>query len=335
MRNIFITKPGCNPDVIKENKTNLQLREMQMLQTALLHADASFASEIVTTNQLAEQWHRLENATVFVFNSASCFNDDLTRLFGLLSVVDNVDIILVSNDCRLNFKINAPCIDRIRTRLNDGLSVCMITNATRFLDNYAQQVLPAELASQIPVFSSNVYTLPSFLSHMPSHSAKTVQSVFACMHFKDYSTKRQDELRYLYEKLQDNLVLTGDMEGLDGVESIVTDTQVVMDWYKNAKTTPVLLEPAYDLFGVIPNRVAEAICMRCMPIILFSQGSAQPDNDIQFPYVETLPNLVEYIIRTVNQYDSNAIQGILDRLQVRLQVDRQEFVLQLKSLLQS
>ena len=325
-KHTYICKPGCDFQP-KEGKTNLQIRELQALQLAF--NDTGTPTELVTIPYLLDKGLDLSGSAIIVFNSAKCFDAELHALLSLCSVVDEIDITCISNDCRLNFNCQdmptAP-LERLVKRYQDesGVTMRMFTNASIFLNDYAD-IVATWFNSVIPVYFSALWTLPAF---MPGATVgqKNVKSVFACMHFCDYSKERQLQLIKVKEYFGDDLVLTGDMSGMivndKEVQSVVTDTKYVWQWYKHAKTTPVLLEPNYAKFGVLPNRIAEAIACRCIPVMLCERGYYGMLDDLPIPVVENSEHLPHVMNNYVNQYNDVSVQNMLDGLQSGLAIHR-------------
>lgn len=338
-KNVYICKPGCTLQP-KEGKTNLQIREMEAMQTAM--RDAGINAELTTIPWLSEHATELTNCAIICFNSAKCFDDDLGLLIKICSVVENIDLTLISNDCRLNFKLDTDKYGKFTDRLMRNFvagecNIRILTNASNLLDEYIVEIIDWPHYELLPIAFSALYTLPAF---MPGQCVadKTVSVVFACMHFKDYSEKRQNELIDLKYTFGDNMVLTGDMSGMEvagkEIESIVTDTNVVWQWYKNAKTTPVLLEPNYDKYGVMPNRVAEAISCRCMPVLLTANIENYANMaDMSLPIVQSdVEQLAIVLNQYATQYAEQSVQQHLNNLQTILGMYKTQFVVQLQNL---
>jgi hypothetical protein len=322
-KHTYICKPGCYFEP-KEGKTNLQIRELEALRSAF--NDAGVPNELITIPQLLNKGIDIAGSAIIVFNSAKCFDDELYKLMSLCSVLDDIDITFVSNDCRLNFNYASKeafkPLQRLTKRFeaNDGVTMRVFTNASVDLDDYAT-IIADWFPEDIPVYFSALWTLPAFMPGA-NIAQKTVDSVFACMHFKDYSKERQELLVDLKMKFEDRLVLTGDMSTMivngKEVKSIVTDTKYVWQWYCNAKTTPVLLEPNYNKFGVIPNRVAEAIACRCMPVVLCIRDNYRLMDNLPVPVVEDKTLLAGVMQNYINQYNEPSVQNQLDLLQASL-----------------
>lgn len=327
-RKIFICKPGCDLQP-KPNKTNLQIREMEALKYAF--ADAGGDAELTTIPDILQNGLALENCAVICFNSAKRFDDELIQLIKLASILDNIDITLVSNDVRLNFKIyegNEHFVDRLIKHVIEGSAhVRVLTNASIRLDEYVHEVLDWPNADAIPVYYSSLWTLPAFLPGQ-KHADKVNDIVYTCMHFCDYSEQRKSELIALKTAFGDRLTLSGDMTDMivDGkqVPSVVTDTAEVWQWYRSYRVTPVLLEPRYDYYGVMPNRVSEGIACRCIPVLLTADSNNFAHmSDINLPVVQGDINaMIDALQNYVNQYDTPAVKQLLDRQQKSLGMHR-------------
>jgi len=270
MTNIHILKPGCNPDVVKANKTNLQLRELQMLRSAIRTIEDE--ADILTADQLVNNYTAMAGHLFFVFNSAKCFDDELDKIVRVLCMVNGARIVFVSNDCRLKIDTatTATWNQLINRLVDSSIKVFIATNATTELDAYAKLVAP-KIARFVPCLHIPLDMLPCWLRR-DTQSEKTRDLVFCCMHFKDYDKRRKQQLQQLQEVYGDRLIFTGDMEGLlrDGkqIESIVTDTKDVSQWYAPTKVAPVILEAKYSKFGVQPNRLSESLMNNCAPVVL-------------------------------------------------------------------
>jgi hypothetical protein len=344
----YIVKPGCDPSIIKPDKTNLQLREMQMMKQ--VYALQDIEANIVSIPWLLSQDLAMSNSDIIIFNSAKCFEHELDKLFAFLSVLEEVNIILVSNDCRLNFGVESGSLQRLLSRVNDGITVTMLTNATVNLDEYAGLVLPGidsgYAMKRVPIISTPLYTLPTNLvsivktdMDLSSLQSKTIASVFTCMHFCDYSDYRKNLLTMLKTDLGDDLVLSGDMSGMivngEQIESIVTDTKDVLEWYRHVKTTPVILEPNYEYFGVIPNRVAEAIQMLCLPVVITDNTELDRAYNTAEPAIPIVKvnEAISAIRDFCANYDSAKSKTMLERLQLRLSLDKLVLSKTLKNIL--
>lgn len=336
---VYICKPGCNLQP-KPNKTNLQIREMEAMQSALALSDVH--AELVTIDYIIQHLEYMSDAKIICFNSAACFNHELSRLINACCFCQRIDLTLISNDCRLNFNVKRPAdsqaITRFMRKVQSGVASCRIlTNASKSLLDYRDIVLDWPHKQLVPIYHSELWTLPSFMPGAADNADKTVSAVFACMHFCDYSDKRKQQLVELRQYFGDKLVLTGDMSGMivDGaeIESTVTDTATVWQWYKHAKTTPVLLEPNYDQFGVMPNRVSEAIACRCMPILSTEDIQHYAAYaDLPLPACDIADTLPIIMLQYIEQYDDTAVQHLLDMLQRAMDMHRQLFVQQLTTL---
>lgn len=279
MTRVHILKPGCDPNVLHAGKTNLQLRELQMLQSAL--QSVNIESDILTVAKLANAYECMSGHSFIIFNSAACFNDELDSTIKLLTLLPNIQLIFVSNDCRLTFKTdNAAVWLRLSHRMQakHDIRLFLLTNASAFLHDYAVKVMPTvQLALSAITMHAPLDMLPCMLQHT-KQSVKTVDLVYPCMHFCDCDESRRRAMQYLADQFGDRIVFTGDMRGLtrngEDVPSIVTDTKDVRQWYAPAKLAPVLLEDNYAVYGVMPNRLAEAICNECIPAILVDDAHA-------------------------------------------------------------
>lgn len=330
MHNIHIIKPGCDPNVVKANKTNLQLRELQMLKSALATAGCTSDErtvDILTSDMLVDRYMSMQGDIFFVFNSAKCFDDDLDRIIRVLSMINDAFVIFVSNDCRLklstaNLGVWTQFVSRIVSR---SIRSVIITNATTNLDSYARLVAPA-FSKFVPCMHVPLDMLPCAL-RSDNSQAKTTDIVFCCMHFKDYDKSRKSVLQSLQDAYGDRIVFTGDMEGLlrDGkqIDSIVTDTKDVSQWYAPAKVTPVVLEDKYAKFGVQPNRLSEALTNGCVPIVLASNGSSILYRN-WFMCVSSFDSLVKQIDELVSNEDYR--QTILSK-QLEILADRRSILL--------
>lgn len=339
-KTVFICKPGCDL-MAKEGKTNLQLRELQAFKTACFYAGVE--TRLITIPELLDMALDLQGASIVCFNSAACFQDEFGKLISMISVIENIDLTLISNDCRLNFNLDTKydkVIARLLSHTQTGeSSLRILTNATKDLESYRSIVMNWTNAELVPIYSAQLYTLPTFMEFNGKHVDKTTNAVFTCMHFKDYSEQRQKQLIQLKEYFGENLVLSGDLSGMtiyagETVKSVVTDTATVWQWYKPTKVTPVLLEPRYDKYGVIPNRVAEAVMCRCVPITY----TERTDNytiveGITTPIVSgDITELIEVMERYMTQYDTEAVQKEIDRLQIQLGADKTSFTTVLRNL---
>lgn len=276
---VHIIKPGVDPMVTRPDKTNLQLRELQMLRSALRLAEPKLAVDIITVNDLRNNLLTYTGDTFFVFNAGHAFDTECIQIFDMLSVLASAHVILVSNDCRLSFAMSDNAIGRFNLHTTEepkSYKLTCITNATRNLEQLPA-VIGIDKLKNIVVFSTNLYTLPAYLQHEPAFG-KTTDIVYACMHYRDYDKHRTDmmykllsHIRYEQENKQ-TLQFFGDTSGLrhngQDVKANVIDAKNLSAIYAQAKTTPVLLEATYVNFGIIPNRVAEAIANDCLPIIV-------------------------------------------------------------------
>lgn len=277
MTKVHILKPGCNPDIVKEGKTNLQLRELQMLRSAL--QELCISADILTTADLCNDYMQMSGHQFIIFNSAKYFDDDLNSMLSIIALIPSAKLLLISNDCRLKFDTDKvqvwnKLIDRSINK--HDISITLLTNATVFLDDYAKLVCP-KLGELIPVMHLPVDMLPCWLKHS-SKTSKTGNFVYTCMHFADYDYERKQTLKLLAEHYNDDLTFTGDMEGLivngQQVQSIVTDTKDVYQWYAPAKVALVILEKQYAKYGVMPNRLSEALMNNCCPAVLAYDDAA-------------------------------------------------------------
>lgn len=334
---IYICKPGTLL-VARPDKTNLQLREMQALRTVLKKSlPTTIETELITVPELCQlELDKLENAAIICFNSAKCFDNELMQLLRTCSVLDSIDLTLISNDCRLNFNLGEHAVASkiVQAIQQHRCNLRILTNATEQLDKYITKIIDWPDAKSLPIYSANLYTLPTFMSG--AHKVdKTVGSVFACMHFCDYSDERKLLLTAIKEQLGDDMVLTGDMQGMtcngEQVASIITDTKDVWQWYCNAKTTPVLLEPNYDLHGVMPNRVSEALACDCLPV-LFSK-SITPYSDsrlgmLPIIHIDSI-DAIAYYQYYIDNYDKALVQQKLESAKQAMQLDIELFQRQL------
>lgn len=320
---ILICKPGT---VLapRPGKTNLQLREMEFFRTACEAAgiDAEIEdSELITEAKLLEQ-----PTTVVVFAHLDCFSDLFSKLMSAIDSASGTKVVLVSNDCRLKFKLDETTVlSRLEREPED---VIIATNATRHLDQYANDVLFGMKAGK--VLNWALWTLPAFntVSRPEVLPERDYIAVYPCMYAKDYGRIRRQILSLLISKLGDKLLLPGNVEGLAEFNpATVTDTADVQQWYLQAHTAPVVVEQIYDYYGVVPNRVSEAIMNDCMPV-------AYGD----FP-IKDVPNcgkavvgLAPYCESIAEQYYGQSMQAKLAQLRSLLSLQKQLMVQQIYDL---
>jgi hypothetical protein len=309
---------------------------MEAMKVAM--SDGGIDAELVTIPYILDNALELSGCAIVCFNSAKCFDDELIKLLGVCSVIDDIDLTLISNDVRLGFKVYEQAkstIDRLEQRMmvDSDINVRILTNASIDFENYIHEICDWPYAALIPIYFSALFTLPSFMPGART-SVKDKDVVFTCMHFKDYSDYRKNDLIRLREYFGERLVLSGDMSGMivngQEVPSIVTDTATVWQWYEHTKTTPVLLEQKYERYGVLPNRISESLVCGCLPI-MHIEFIEHYKNIVGLPIPIVINDFNKYmqvIDNYCGQYFTPEVKKQIECLQISLAYYKTQLVMQ-------
>jgi hypothetical protein len=219
------------------------------------------------------------------------FDDFLRELHGTMGKY----VVLISNDVRLPFKSKLPT-SKIKAIAKQHTIVCL-TNAFCELDNYKAIAYPFLEDTDVKCIYTPLHTL--VLKQRPVGQTPIKHrehSCFLSMKFSDYDEHRKRILTNVAKSMR-RFNLTYDQYGeIPGSVGIIdaSITAKIMGMYA---LTPIVLEERYEYFGVMPNRLSEAVASGCLPIFVTDNVDlfrARADDNYSTTYSEIVgtPGLI-------------------------------------------